>query len=235
MSIGLFMFVYPHATIKKMEFSEWLTRKYIDWRGDAIGHERTVNDFAAWIGVSQPLVSQHMKKGGKIPENHKTIKKYVDRFGPEVYDILGLPRVGQSVGITIPLLGRINAGEPLPLPPSDFSQFDWESRITVNPEWLPPNMNTEDLYALEVQGDSMIDMGIAEGTTIILKKTNVAENGQIVAVCLDDDNSATLKRIYRENGHIRLQAENPAYKPILVDANKVHVVGRLVVAIRKYY
>jgi transcriptional regulator with XRE-family HTH domain len=75
-----------------MEFSEWLTQKYIDWRGDAIGKDRTISEFAQMVGVSQPTMSYWMKKGGKIPRAKSSIQKLVDTFGYEVYDILGLPK-----------------------------------------------------------------------------------------------------------------------------------------------
>jgi hypothetical protein len=75
-----------------VDFHEWITRKYVEWRGDAIGNERSVTEFAAWIGVSQPLMSSWMKKGGKIPRSKKAIDALSKAFGLEVYDVLGLPR-----------------------------------------------------------------------------------------------------------------------------------------------
>jgi hypothetical protein len=77
--------------IVKQEFSEWLTRKYIDWRGDAIGQDKSITEFAAMLGVSTSLMSQWMKKNGKIPTNSKNISALVEKFGYEVYTILGMP------------------------------------------------------------------------------------------------------------------------------------------------
>lgn len=71
-----------------MEFSDWITRKYIDWRGDAYGNERSVTEFAAWIGVSQPLMAKWMRKNGSKPGTSKTINKLIAKFGREVTDIL---------------------------------------------------------------------------------------------------------------------------------------------------
>lgn len=71
-----------------VDFREWITQRYIEWRGDAYGHEGTVTEFAAWIGVSQPLVSQWM--AGSVPTSQKAITALVVRFGPEVYEVLGI-------------------------------------------------------------------------------------------------------------------------------------------------
>ncbi|MEW6650474.1 MAG: helix-turn-helix transcriptional regulator, partial [Chloroflexota bacterium] len=69
-----------------------LTRKYIEWRNDAVGHDRTISDFAEMVGVTQPTMSRWMKKGGQTPRGQQSIVKLVRAFGGEVYDILGLPR-----------------------------------------------------------------------------------------------------------------------------------------------
>lgn len=74
-----------------IEFSDWITKKYVDWRGDAIGKDRSITEFALWIGVSQQTMSGWMKKGGKNPRSKTSISALVDRFGSEVYEILDLP------------------------------------------------------------------------------------------------------------------------------------------------
>jgi transcriptional regulator with XRE-family HTH domain len=76
----------------EMEFWEWMTQKYIDWRGNAVGHERTISEFAKKLGVSQSLMSQWMKRGGKVPNSAKHINSLIEEYGSEVYDVLGLPR-----------------------------------------------------------------------------------------------------------------------------------------------
>jgi predicted DNA-binding protein YlxM (UPF0122 family) len=74
-----------------LEFWEWITKKYVDYRGDAIGQDRSITEFANWVGVSQQTMSGWMKKGGKLPRSQKSITNLVKKFGPEVYDVLGLP------------------------------------------------------------------------------------------------------------------------------------------------
>jgi hypothetical protein len=72
-----------------MKFNDWITKKYIEWRGDAVGNARTITDFSEWIGVSQSVMSYWMKRDGKIPRTQKLISKIAERY-PEVYDVLGL-------------------------------------------------------------------------------------------------------------------------------------------------
>lgn len=71
-----------------VKFNEWITRKYVEWRGDAIGHERSVTEFADYVGVSQQLMSDWMKPKGKRPRSQVTIGKLVAVFGNEVYEVL---------------------------------------------------------------------------------------------------------------------------------------------------
>lgn len=73
-----------------VEFSDWITQKYVEWRGDAIGRERSITEYAKYLGVSQQLMSNWMKKGGKVPRSIEMINKLVAAYGNEVYDVLGL-------------------------------------------------------------------------------------------------------------------------------------------------
>ena len=86
------------------------------------------------------------------------------------------------------------------------------------------------LFALKVRGESMIWAGILSGDIVIVEKTPVAANGEIVVAMIDDE--ATVKRFYKENGHFRLQPENDAFKPIIVD--EVIILGK-VVGLMRYY
>lgn len=90
-----------------MDFSEWITKKYIAWRGDAVGHDRSISEFAAWLGVGQSLMSHWMRKGGKIPKSQDAIGRLVDKFGFEVYDVLGLPRPVEEIALYESLPGDI--------------------------------------------------------------------------------------------------------------------------------
>ncbi|MBP1692619.1 MAG: lexA [Chloroflexi bacterium] len=142
---------------------------------------------------------------------------------------------GMAELLKIPMVGRIQAGLPMPIPPSDFSYYDAESMIDVATSLLPTRERADkDLFALEVQGDSMIDAMINDGDIVIMKPILEARNGEMVAVWLDDRDETTLKYFYLENGHVRLQPANPTMKPIYIDdpAN-VRIQGKVVMVIRK--
>jgi repressor LexA len=152
----------------------------------------------------------------------------------------GLREAAQKVKQTIdellrvPLLGRIAAGLPMPLPSTtDFALFDAESVIEVATSMMPER-NTADLFALEVQGDSMIDAMINDGDIVIMKPAKEARNGEMVAVWLNDRDETTLKYFYNEGGRVRLQPANPTMGPIYVDDPKhLRIQGKVVMVIRK--
>ena len=134
----------------------------------------------------------------------------------------------------IPVLGRIVASEPIPMPQSDVNYFDEMTSVDVASSLLPHN-DGGDLFALEVQGDSMIDAMVNEGDIIILKPTKVADNGDMVAVWLDDANETTLKYFFRERDHIRLQPANPSMAPIRIDnTTALRIMGKVVMVVRQY-
>lgn len=128
---------------------------------------------------------------------------------------------GQTVGL--PIMGRIAAGVPAEAIQTKLDTID------VPPELLAKGEH----YALEVKGDSMIDAGILEGDTIIVRKCEDASNGDIV-VALVDEEEATLKRLRRRGASIALEAANPAYETRIFGPDRVRVQGRLVGLIRRY-
>jgi repressor LexA len=125
--------------------------------------------------------------------------------------------------ITIPVMGRIAAGTPI----SAIQQRT--HAINVSPEFLSHGEH----YALEVRGDSMIEAGIFDGDTVIVRKTETADNGDIV-VALIDDEEATLKRLRRRGSSIALEAANPAYETRVLGPNRVRIQGRLISLLRRY-
>lgn len=136
--------------------------------------------------------------------------------------------------LQIPLLGRIVASAPAPVPPSDFSYFEPDSMLDVARSLLPEKTNASELYALEVQGDSMIDAMVNDGDYVILKSTGEARNGEMVAIWLTDRDETTLKYFYLENGRVRLQPANPTMDAIYIDdPSTVQVQGKVVMVIRQ--
>ncbi len=136
--------------------------------------------------------------------------------------------------LSIPLCGRIVASAPLPMPTSDLGYFDSESSIEIARSMLPAREKTEELFALEVDGDSMIDAMVNDGDIVVMKKSIDANNGEMVAVWLDDENATTLKYFYREKGRIRLQPANPTMEAIHVkDPKSLRIMGKVVLVIRQ--
>jgi len=133
--------------------------------------------------------------------------------------------------LSLPLLGRIVAGEPVPVPSSDFALMGDES-IEVSRELLG---DPEGLYALEVEGDSMVDALVNDGDIVVMRHQERVENGEMAAVWLQGDGEVTLKRFYQEQGgRVRLQPANPTMGPIYVDdPSRVVVQGKVVMVIRR--
>ncbi len=130
---------------------------------------------------------------------------------------------GSGESATVPLMGKIAAGVPI------SAIQDHSHNIDVPPEMLGGGEH----FALEVKGDSMIEAGILEGDTVLIKRVPSAENGDIV-VALVDDEEATLKRIRRKGHSIALEAANPAYETRIFGPDRVNVQGKLVGLIRRY-
>ena len=140
-----------------------------------------------------------------------------DPTKPRAMEVLDGP---VSRGRSVPLVGRVTAGLPI-LATENIEDY------LVLPQSL---QGRGDLFALRVQGESMIEAGIEDGDIVVLRRQETAENGEIVVAMIDDE--ATLKRIYYEDGHVRLQPENAAMEPIYAD--EVVILGRLLALFRQY-
>ena len=139
-----------------------------------------------------------------------------------------------SRSLTIPVVGRIVASEPVPIPETDFSLFDAESNIEIPESLIPFNIQKENLFALEVDGESMIDAMVNDGDVIVMKPAREARNGEMVAVRIKDQNETTLKHFYHEGDRVRLQPANPTMDPIYVDSSSdIEVQGSVVLVIRQ--
>jgi len=133
--------------------------------------------------------------------------------------------------VRLPLLGRIVAGEPIPVPASDFPLMGDET-IELTRDILG---DPEELYALQVEGTSMIDALVHDGDIVVMRHQQRVENGEMAAVWLRDRGEMTLKRFYQEEGgRVRLQPANPTMRPIYVDDPRlVEVQGKVVMVIRQ--
>lgn len=120
----------------------------------------------------------------------------------------------------VPLLGKVTAGMPI-------------LAVEEIEEYIPYSgyvSRDKRLFALHVQGDSMINAGILDGDVIVVEQCPTARDGEIVVALIDDE--ATVKRFFKENGHFRLQPENDAYEPIIV--NELSLLGKVISLIRYF-
>ena len=137
--------------------------------------------------------------------------------------------------LRLPVLGRIVASAPAPMPTgSDFNMYDSDTTIDIARSLLPTREKQDDLFALEVQGDSMIDAMVNDGDIIVMKPAVQANNGDMVAVWLPETNSTTLKYFFKEKDGYRLQPANPTMEAIRIPKDQtVEIRGKVVMVIRK--
>ncbi|MFN3169363.1 MAG: transcriptional repressor LexA [Hyphomicrobiales bacterium] len=125
--------------------------------------------------------------------------------------------------VTVPVMGRIAAGTPI-------SAIQQESHsVSVPAELIAGGEH----FALEVRGDSMIEAGIFDGDTVLIKRSDSADNGEII-VALVDDEEATLKRLRKRGGSVALEAANPTYETRIFGPDRVKIQGKLVALFRRY-
>jgi len=196
---------------------------------DDNGYPPSIREIGAAAGISSTSVVsynlQRLEEWGYLARD------------PEVSRGLKLAREpeGRRGGLSdavirIPLLGRIVAGEPLPVPGSDFSLMGDET-IELTRDILG---QTDGIYALQVQGNSMIDALVHDGDVVVMHHQQRVENGEMAAVWLKDREEVTLKYFYQEpNGRVRLQPANPTMEPIFLDPRRVEVQGKVVMVVRQ--
>ena len=178
------------------------------------GYPPSVRDICQAVNLkSTSSVHAHLEsleKNGYIrrdPAKSRTIEIIDDNFNLSRREV-----------VNIPLLGQVAAGQPL-LAVENITEY-----FPIPSEYMPGG----EVFMLKVKGDSMINMGIYEGDKIIVRKQNTASNGEVIVALVDD--SATVKRFYKENGHIRLQPENDFMDPIIVD--DCEILGKVIGLIR---
>lgn len=145
-----------------------------------------------------------------------------DREVSRGIELVGKPQRVRSV----PIIGTIAAGQPIPVPSADTWQgYDNEDTVELAPKTLG---NRDHVYALRVKGNSMIDALVHDGDIIVLQSASNAQNGEMVAAWLKDEQEATLKEFYLEGDRVRLQPKNDTMDPIYTDARNVQVQGKVI-------
>ena len=185
----------------------------------------TVRDIVSGCGISSTSVVDYnldiLEREGYI-RRHAGVSRGIELLTRP-------PAAGYS--LQVPVVGQISAGEPIPVPAADT----WDT--TAVSETLEV---TEDLtrgrgevYALKVKGSSMVDALINDGDIVLMQYVNVVENGEMAAIWLKAEKEATLKKVYREPGRIRLQPANSQMKSIYAEPDNVEIQGRVIGVIRQ--
>ena len=189
------------------------------------GYPPTIREIGEAVGISSTSVVNYnldaLQRAGHIVRD-RTVSRGI-RLVEGLEELTGATDL-----VKIPLLGRIAAGSPIQVPEGAFDSDTDTIELTRD------LVSAEDgIYALKVQGTSMIDALINDGDIVVMRHTQTANNGDMVAAWLVDQEETTLKRFYHEGSRVRLQPENQAMQPIYVDANKVEVQGRVVAVFRQ--
>ncbi len=191
------------------------------------GRPPTIREIGAKVGITSTSVVNYnlniLVREGLI-QREKEVSRGLRVIGANAKSMVG----GASF-VQIPLLGKIAAGHPIPVPDAGLAPLDGEV-LSLTRDLIP---DQEGLFALEVKGNSMIDALINDGDIVVMKKQETAQNGDMVAVWLKDEKETTLKRLYRERSRIRLQPMNPTMKPFYADPRNVEVQGKVVLVIRQ--
>lgn len=199
-------------TAKQQHFYAYLER-FMSRNGQA----PSLRQAAADMGVSHGAVSQMIRM-----LEQKGVLRRDGRYSRTIHL---LNRAGQTAGamrwVEVPVIGRIAAGLPL------YAQQEWDGSLVIDGSVYTGN----NLFALRVHGDSMINAAILDGDLVICEPSQYAENGDIV-VALVDQEEATVKRFFRRRDHIELRPENGAYLPMHYGFNQVLVQGQVVGVVR---
>lgn len=201
---------YGKISGKQMEILNYIKEEIVKR-----GYPPTVRDICTAV---------NLKSTSSVHSHLATLERegYIirDKTKPRAIEIVdntfNLARCGEV--INIPIVGRVAAGEPL------LAVQNIESYFPIPAEFI----NNKVTFMLKVKGDSMINVGIYDGDTIIVEQCNVANNGEIVVALVDD--SATVKTFYKEKTYIRLQPENDYMDPIIV--NDCTIIGKYIGLIR---
>jgi len=186
------------------------------------GYPPTIRDIAAGCGISSTSVVAYnlnkLEQAGYI-RRHSDISRGIKFLNPQ--------QKGGKLAY-VPIVGVIAAGEPIPVP--DTGNISSNERVEVSEELV---RGKQGVYALRVRGDSMLDALIGDGDIVLMEHVGSAENGDMVAVWLKEEQEVTLKRFFAEPKRIRLEPANRQMKPIYTTPDNVEIQGRMVAVIRR--
>lgn len=208
----------PEISAKQRQIVDFI-RNFSESRG----YPPTVRDIARGCRISSTSV---------VDYNLKNLEKqgYLIRHSGVSRGIELRGRVSQQA-VSVPILGLIAAGEPIPVPEADT----WDSSNSAEKIELTNDITKgrKGVYALRVKGRSMIDALINDGDIVLVESPEVVQNGDMVAVWLKSEQETTLKKIYSEADRLRLQPANSQMEPIYADPDNVSIQGKVIGVIRR--
>ena len=182
------------------------------------GYPPSVREIGNAVGLqSSSTVHGHLAK----LETKGYIKR--DPTKPRAIEIVQADSSNETAVIHVPVLGKVTAGLPITAVENVEEYFPLPEHFTAN--------HNSEIFLLNVVGDSMIEAGIHDGDRVIVRKQNIAHNGEII-VAMTEDDEATVRRFYKEKGYYRLQPENATMEPIYLD--NVSVLGKVVGLFREF-
>lgn len=189
------------------------------------GYSPSIRDIQTSLKISSTSVVAYNLKA--LQEKGKLDREGKISRGIRLSDIT--PVAVHQLTHQVPMLGVITAGQPLP-DPLDTSTTEGE--LVEVPTYLMTSDKLKEVYALRVRGQSMIDALIDDGDVVLLRYQETAENGQMVAAMLINENAVTLKKFYNEGDRVRLQPANSTMEPIYTTPDNVRIQGRVVGVLR---
>jgi repressor LexA len=213
------------AGIKKLSDRQRRIISFIDRFFADKGYPPSIRDIQAGCKISSTSVVDYNLN---ILEN----RGYLERHADVSRGIKLLNREPTSeLHVTVPVIGMIAAGEPIPVPAPDTWDIAAVSETMTVPREL--TLDKKDIYALRVKGTSMIDALINDGDIILMQQVNAVQNGEMAAVWLKEEKEATLKKVFAEPERIRLQPANEQMKPIFAAPENVEIQGKVIAVIRQ--
>jgi len=193
------------------------------------GYPPSIRQIGKAVGISSTSVVNY-NLNRLVEEGYLDRDQNVSR-GIRIIDKIGKAADTLSDVLRVPLVGRIFASEPVPMPGTDSAIYGADEAIEITRDLVS---SSEDLFALEVKGDSMIDAMVSEGDIVVMKREPTWRNGDMVAVWLKDREETTLKYIYREGNQVRLQPANPNMEAIMIENPEIiDVQGKVMLVLRQ--
>jgi repressor LexA len=211
--------------VKKLSDKQRRITRYIDGFLSENGYPPTIRDIQKGCGISSTSVVDYnlniLESRGVISRNAEISRGI---------RLLTKPLVLENIS-TVPVIGMIAAGEPIPVPTPDI----WDVAAVSETMEVPSELTRgrENVYALRVKGTSMIDALINDGDIVLMQHVNTVENGQMAAVWLKSEKEVTLKKVYVESDRVRLQPANSQMRAFYTRPDNIEIQGMVIAVVRR--